>query len=361
MTCSKVKRTGSDQFCGLSAEISKEIAYRTPVATPSKTPGKSQSKRIMAPLSRDLFRAKMAIPGIQLTQTASMSIDDSDSGSSAPEKAQPKPPKTQPMRIDFSTASAKKNRRRRNSLGSHNGGPAKATPKATPKAQGKTKMRKTPFPGLSARKRLKKCLTPPRSALGSHARGSHGPRTSLAAAVTLSTAYDGVDDFRLTSAEADPSPFQVEPPSKKEVRVHSRICRMMDGYTAVHRDFNFAMLSGISHATLEREVERSTEERPMIAGSCHRDVVKTLLDCAGDIVVEGFFREYTEPEESENEGERMEAVILSSDSLRQIIVCFRGSTANQAKPLGKGGYFGKEGHGERFPYAWEPFCNESHY
>jgi len=33
---------------------------------------------------------------------------------------------------------------------------------------------------------------------------------------------------------------------------------------------------------------------------------------------------------------------LSSESLRQIIVCFRGSTANQAKPLGKSSLFGKQ-------------------
>lgn len=115
----------------------------------------------------------------------------------------------------------------------------------------------------------------------------------------------------------------------------------MDGYTAVHRDFNFAMLSGISHSTLQKEVERSCSEKPMIAGSCHRDVVQTLLACGEDIVVEGFFREYTE-EENEKDSQRMEACILSSESLRQIIVCFRGSTAIQRKPLGKGSLFRKQ-------------------
>jgi len=30
MTCSKVTHTGSEQYCGLSAEIAREIAYCTP-------------------------------------------------------------------------------------------------------------------------------------------------------------------------------------------------------------------------------------------------------------------------------------------------------------------------------------------
>ena len=146
----------------------------------------------------------------------------------------------------------------------------------------------------------------------------------------------------MTSTEHDPSLFQVELPAKKEIIVHSKICALMDGYTAIHRDFNFAMLSGVSHSALEKEYERSTDEKPMIAGSCHRDVVQKLLTCANDIVVEGFFREYTD-EENDKESERMEACILSSESLRQIIVCFRGSTSNQAKPLVKSSLFGKQG------------------
>ena len=171
-------------------------------------------------------------------------------------------------------------------------------------------------------------------------------RTSSAAAHTLSTSYDGLNAFKMTSTEHDPAPFQVELPAKKEMMVHSKICALMDGYTAIHRDFNFAMLSGINHSTLMKEVKRSTSDKPMIAGSCHREVVKKLLECSDDLVVEGFFREYTD-ETNDKDSERMEACILSSESLRQIIVCFRGSTANQAKPLGRSNtYFGKQDEGE---------------
>ena len=302
-----VKRTGNDHFCGLTAEISREIAFQTPMKTPGKSLGKAEEgntgrRIIMNPASRDLFRAKSSVPmtdsklmNLQLTKTASISSSD---GASSPAETDSNPA-------------------------------VMATPK-TQTRKPKAKIRKTPFVGLSARKKVKRCLTPPRITFGSHMKASKG--MSSAAHQTLSTSYDGVNDFRMTSSEHDPAPFQVELPAKKEILVHSKICALMDGYTAIHRDFNFAMLSGIGHPTLAKEYERSTEEKPMIAGSCHRDVVKTLLDCADDLVVEGFFREYTE-ETDEKESERIEACILSSESLRQIIVCFRGSTANQAKPL----------------------------
>jgi len=330
-TCSKIKRTGNDQFCGLSAQISQEIAYRsTPMKTPMKTPGKTANRKAMAPLSQDLFQAKAANNKIQLvpmtdtklirlTKTESMST--SSDGRSSPRDLSLL--MAQPPQLPAATPKKGGEQLPIN------------TPK-TNKTQTKKKMRKTPFLGLSARKKLKKCLTPPRKNFGSHLRQSIS-KNSQAASMTLSTSYNGVDDYRLTSTEHDPAPFQVELPSKNEIAVHSKVCALMDGYTAIHRDFNFAMLSGISHTTLQKEIERSSDEKPMIAGTCHRDVVSKLLDCADDIVVEGFFREYTNKTD-ERESERMEACILSSERLRQIVVCFRGSTANQAKPLAKSNF-----------------------
>eukprot|EP00578_Thalassiosira_sp_NH16_P001177 CAMPEP_0181129134 /NCGR_PEP_ID=MMETSP1071-20121207/29159_1 /TAXON_ID=35127 /ORGANISM="Thalassiosira sp., Strain NH16" /LENGTH=517 /DNA_ID=CAMNT_0023215099 /DNA_START=512 /DNA_END=2065 /DNA_ORIENTATION=+ len=295
--------------------------------TPAKTPGKTTDRSIMnTPVSRDLFRANPAAPmgdsklmNIQLTQTASMSISE---GGSSPQESCVMPSAKQPVETKKGEPTS-----------------LLSTPKTKSKKQ---KIRKTPFPKMSGRKKLKRALTPPRNTFGSHAKPT---RASSAAAATLlnamSTSYDGVNDFRLTSTEQDPASFQVELPAKKEMLVHSRICALMDGYTAIHRDFNFAMLSGVSHLTLEKEYGRSTEDKPMIAGSCHRDVVQKLLACADDIVVEGFFREYTE-EEKDMESTRVEVCIFSSESLRQIIVCFRGSTSNQAKPLRSNTLFGKK-------------------
>jgi hypothetical protein len=265
---------------------------------------------------------------IQLTPTKSLSSSSSSGSEEGGSPAQHRGSKRGLLPPDYSNGD------------NGNNGAGGATPKTMPRKKQRTTAIKTPFASSSssARKKLQKSLTPPRNTFGSHMKLY---RASTAAAATLGSSFDGVDDYRPTSTELDPSPFQVELPSKTEVSVYSRVCALMDGYTSVHRDFNFAMLSGVSHPTLRRECDRGTDEKPMIAGSCHRDVVMELLGCHDDIVVEGFFREYT-AEEKDRESERIEACILSSEGLRQIIVCFRGSTTNQAKPL-RNSVFGREG------------------
>ena len=220
-----------------------------------------------------------------------------------------------------------------------------AAPTTSATATPKQKLRRTiplPSPNLSAlcaRKKLKKQMTPPRQYYSSHAVDTNSNPDELG---LLHTGFEGLEEYRMTSTELDPSNFQVELPSKKEVLVHAKICNLMNGYTAVQRDFNFSMLSGITRSTLEKEYDKSTNEDPMIAGICHRDVVKQVLECADDIVVEGFFREYGKVNKEESGGERIETCVFSSESLRQIIVCFRGSTAAQARPV-KSYLFGREG------------------
>ena len=378
-TCSKVTRTGSEQYCGLSAEITREINYRTPVAKqPHVSSKKTNNKKmgggiLKTPVSRDLFRVKTTSSSLgiapafkapvsadnsndmmelQLTPTASMSSasSSSDDGTSDREsscfpynmitQSTTKPNSSTGVTFALANANETNQKKRKKVVNLLD---------TTPKVQAtkKQKIRKTPFVGkLSARKKLKKCLTPPRNSFqfGSHIKNASSRLSSAAGntLLSLSTSFDGVENYRMTSSEYDPSPFQVELPLKKDVVVHSKVCSMMDGYTAIHRDFNFALLSGISRSTLEREYCKSTIDKPMVAGSCHRGVVRKLLECEQDVVVEGFFREYTE-ETPEKESERIEVVILSSERLRQIIVCFRGSTANQAKPLMRNTFlFGKQ-------------------
>lgn len=55
-------------------------------------------------------------------------------------------------------------------------------------------------------------------------------------------------------------------------------------------------------------------------------VMSALRGIVPDIKVEGFYREYYG-------AERVEACILSSHSLRQFIVCYRGGTSVQSKPV----------------------------
>ncbi|KAL3757486.1 hypothetical protein ACHAWU_000883 [Discostella pseudostelligera] len=334
-----VKRTGNDQYCGLSAEIAHAIAYRTPMKaqpTPMKTPSKSIIGRgilktpgivgiLKTPAksqpseTANTTATTMENNDLNLAQTVSLSSSSDDEASSSPIAFQFRPGREQPVASTAAVQTETKSIATKPT--------ALHTPRTQPIKKRRT-IRKTPFACASSRKRIKKSLTPPRKNFSSHMK----LQRSSSANNATGTAFEGVNDYILSSSELDPSPFQVELPSKKEIVVHAKICALMDVYTAIHRDFNFAMLCGVSHSTLVKEYERSTNEKPMIAGTCHRDVVRELLACADDIVVEGFFREYTK-EEKDKESERLEACILSSDSLRQIIVCFRGSTTNQAKPL----------------------------
>lgn len=149
---SNVKRTGNDQHCALTAEIKREISFRTPKKTPAKTPGKTPNKRIiMNPASRDLFRSKskLSVPmtdsklmNIQLTRTESLSPCNSSRRDSVHVHAGFTKKKDSPSKL-------------------------LETPKTQTKKTTK-KIRKTPFPGLSARKKIKRCLTPPRKRSGSH-------------------------------------------------------------------------------------------------------------------------------------------------------------------------------------------------
>ena len=388
-TASKVTRTGSEQYCGLSAEITREISYRTPSKVRMQTPGGTKNKHtpnrrrgiLKTPVSRDLFRSKSSgvsssqqssspvkvhppvknaamtdskLMQIQLTPTMDTAASSSDDGSSSSSS-------DFPYHMNVSTTSSKATHSRSLSGSSSSSigvtfMPSKASqmlkrkeqppttnnPSTPKQATKKQKIRKTPFVGkLSARKKLKKCLTPPRNTnFGSHIKSASSRAASTL--LSLSTSFDGVDNYRLTSSEHDPSPFQIEIVNKKEIVAHSKICSMMDGYTGIQNDFNFGMLCGVNRSTLDKEYASSTVDKPMILGGNHRDVVHKLLEVTNDVIVEGFFREYTQ-ETAERESERIEVVILSSEQLRQIIVCFRGSTANQAKPLMKHTFlFGKQ-------------------
>jgi hypothetical protein len=369
------KRSGSEEYCGLTAEITRELKFRTPRKTPhsSKSGGNgvggggvggTSHAMVVAtppPASRrhegDIFRAPFTEPKLMIPPTISMSSSDDTSslkgGSTdntdplltmkAPSSSSSQPPVPPPL--------APSTKKKRTLIG-------------TPMRLARKKTSSVTF--LSAKKKLKKCLTPPREGFGSHLKerlrnGSSRNGMNGGSPNSFSTSLPGLDDFKMTSTELDPSDFQCELPSKREFTVHSKICSLVDDYTTIHLNFNFAMLAGLTRNTLENEHKRSTAENPMIAGSCHRDVVAKILDCADDLVVEGFFRAYVgegsgrsasattngvvaAPGQgaANSKDDRIEAIVFSSEKLRQLIVCFRGSTANQAKPL-RTNFFGKEG------------------
>ena len=362
------KRSNSGEYCGLTAEITRELHSRSVQKTHRAVMSKSindagyvsfgmnsglQTPPRSARKDNDIF-TKKEISGLGLTPTFSNSSDD----------ISPTDVNTQPLSTTSSAA--------------YHAPPTK-TPKLPPSSSKPKRGLTTPIRmknKIFSAKKLKKCLTPPREGFASHLRQlrnsskkllpsedeieSNGAPPSSPASL-ISTALPGADEFKIHSTEYDPFDFQCELPQKKEIATHGKICNLVDSYTGIHLNFNFAMLAGLTRGTLENEYERSTAEKPMIAGACHRDVIKSILECEDDLIVEGFFREYVgdndsvvsngktpvkaTPVKSANKparDDRIEAIIFSSEKLRQIIVCFRGSTASQAKPL-KMNYFGKDG------------------
>lgn len=78
-------------------------------------------------------------------------------------------------------------------------------------------------------------------------------------------------------------------------------------------------------ALQQSEQDKTAEEKS--------SVLTSLQSISNDIVVEGFFREFYTHENSDSGLQRVEACVFSSDKLRSFIVCYRGSSDLQDRPL----------------------------
>ena len=142
------------------------------------------------------------------------------------------------------------------------------------------------------------------------------------------------DDFqvKLRTCEFEPSPHQIElPSSAKEVLIHARLCALMDDYRIVDPAFDFRQLIGMTRYAMDGFVRSGSTpltEIPLSAEK-HRPIVNTLMGCGDDLVVEGFFC----AGQASDIDKRVEVAILRSDTLRQIITVWRGTTDGQTKPV----------------------------
>jgi len=66
------------------------------------------------------------------------------------------------------------------------------------------------------------------------------------------------------------------------------------------------------------------------AGKPDRKILKLLLECSDDIIVEDYF---TETIDEENKTTGVQVVLFSSQRKRQLIVCYRGSMSQHEKPV----------------------------
>ena len=152
--------------------------------------------------------------------------------------------------------------------------------------------------------------------------------------LTLSPRYSNAKSFELRSCELDPSEFQMEIARIESCLQNCLICSIMDTYVE-KGGVNFDFASLMQWAKPNQSTEKSLA--PFEAGYKENSVLSDLKKVADDITVEGFFREYYPDSTKEGGLGRVEVSIFSSNQLGRFIVCYRGSSDVQDRPVhGKG-------------------------
>jgi len=190
-------------------------------------------------------------------------------------------------------------------------------------------------------RKMNRTLTPPRNiAVGcSESSNKSSRRRTCANHLTMSPQLLDATTYQIRSSEIDPTAFQVDLPSFDEIFSHAKICNVMDNYTEVGgREFDFSslMLWKARDKLVFRAPEDSRDEsftNSATTTSLENPIHSALKDAVPDILVEGFFREYFEDKASESGLGRIEAVVFSSEHRRQFIVCYRGSSDVQNRPV----------------------------
>jgi hypothetical protein len=135
-----------------------------------------------------------------------------------------------------------------------------------------------------------------------------------------------VESTVLRSSEQDPSAHQIEIPSAEEFLMHLRACQFLDTYRIVDQNYDLTELIGMGRLQLEALADSPN------SATQHKPILKSLLQICSDVFVEGFF--VSSPHADSNDPDhRMEAIVLSSQKLRQFMVIYRGTNDLQIKPI----------------------------
>jgi len=195
--------------------------------------------------------------------------------------------------------------------------------------------------------KIVRMLTPPRLVgvgcidnISENMNHGHIPKLSL------STKFSNASKFELRSSEAEPSDFQVTVPTQDTTLARCKICCVIDNYTeiaGVNFDFSCLMPWKVTNTAVPKLTPLKYSKKKSIEYSENirqkNDILASLKDCIDDIVVEGFFRHFTDDENKKGGSGRVEACVFSSNKLRQFIVCYRGSSDEQDRPIQ-----GQKGH-----------------
>ncbi len=183
--------------------------------------------------------------------------------------------------------------------------------------------------------KLRRALTPPR---GLNVGCAKTPvRTKTPLPLTFSPKFQNADAYQIKTSEHDPSKFQVEVPTQAEILKSAKICAVMDNYVELGGvDFDFSSLMPFGGASpdinsllLAGNINSIDENAKNDIGKSKNihPILSKLQDAESDLVVEGFYREHA----GDDIG-RVEVVIFSSQSSRQMFIVYRGSSKLQDRP-----------------------------
>lgn len=121
-------------------------------------------------------------------------------------------------------------------------------------------------------------------------------------------------DFKITSSENEPSHYQVEFPKKSDVVVCAKLCQFMNGYKAIAKEYPFDLIKGGPLSSLNVELLDLNSPNEIDTGT-HRSILSKLKECGvHDLIIDGFIAQ-------RYEGDNFEIIVVSSEQLRQTIVC----------------------------------------
>lgn len=154
----------------------------------------------------------------------------------------------------------------------------------------------------------------------------HVPDTSFLNNETT-TSFAGAYQTKLRTSEIEPSPHQIELPVYRDVMVFARLCKLMEQYRGIDKNFDFTLMIGLSRLEMEGFVQSQMPPLSSSLKKIHSNIVQSVLQCADDLVLEDYISS------GKNADERVEVAIFRSDILRQIITVWRGTTEGQIKPV----------------------------
>lgn len=134
---------------------------------------------------------------------------------------------------------------------------------------------------------------------------------------------------KLRTSELDPFPHQVDLPTFTDVSINAELCSLLDNYRNVDQNFDFKQMVGLSRLSMEAFVRSGIVPSSCSLVNNHCPIVKSILECTDDLMVEDFFA-FGKVDDVDN---RVEVAIFKSESRREIITVWRGTTDAQTKPV----------------------------